>query len=144
VNHVSDIRLVNSLSPSILDHAIAIGTYHSKSDGRDNTLNPPTLPPFLHLFFLNIRHFGMVQIRFYTKFPQLITNIFALIISFPCTSRVMTAYSLDVGAIYNPDSNWSSPLFRLDLYPRNSLNDILDLFFIFFRSTMLYLPISLA
>ena len=53
-----------------------------------------------------------------------------------------TTYRLDIRTVYNPDSNRSIPLFRLLLYPRDGLDDILDLILVLFRSPMLHLPVS--
>ena len=48
-----------------------------------------------------------------------------------------TTYRLDIRAVYDPDSNRSIPFLGLLLYPRDGLDDVLNLVLIFFRSSML-------
>ena len=65
MDHISHIRLVDTLSLSVLDDNNATQIYHSKSDGSYDTLDSTSFPSFLNLLFFDVRHFGVVQVRFY-------------------------------------------------------------------------------
>jgi len=81
VYDVSDIRLVDTL---IDQHTSPDGggrTYHPKSNSGDDTRYSSTRPRFQDLFFLNVRHFRMVQFRCDPILPQGSMNEFTLPIS---------------------------------------------------------------